>query len=162
PKRPGWVHERRILLEGFHRVAGLDEVGRGCLAGPVVVAAVGFTPGGRIQGGNDSKLLTSDRRDPGLREILRPPSAWSNGAADADEIDRVNILNATRRAMERAVTGLILAPDHLLIDAVRLPAVAIPQTPLTKGDRISVSIAAASVVAKVVRDRVMEYYDRLY
>ena len=128
----------------------------------MVVAAVILRVGSRIQGVNDSKLLGAAQRERLLREILRRAEAWSIGAADAGEIDGINILNATRMAMKRAVMALPVEPDHLLIDAVALPEIQMPQTSLIKGDRISVSIAAASVVAKVVRDRVMEYYDRIY
>jgi ribonuclease HII len=143
-------------------VAGLDEVGRGCLAGPVVVAAVILRPGRRLEGLNDSKLLTALQREALFRVILRTAVGWGIGAADAEEIDHINILNATRQAMSRAVEALAEPPDHLLIDALRLPAISIPQTSVVHGDRLSVSIAAASVVAKVVRDRVMERYDRLF
>jgi len=143
-------------------VAGLDEAGRGSLAGPVVAAAVVLGRRFRADGINDSKLLTPRQRDALLRVILRGAEAWSIGSADAKEIDRNNILVATRMAMARALEALRIRPDHLLIDAVRLPAEGIGQTPLIKGDRISVSIAAASIVAKVIRDRIMEHYDRLY
>jgi ribonuclease HII len=140
----------------------MDEVGRGCLAGPVIAAAVILKEGSRLPGVNDSKLVPAGRREQLMREILRSAAAWAIGAADASEIDRVNILNATRLAMKRAVEALPIEPDHLLIDAVRLPDVPIAQTPLIRGDRISMSIAAASIAAKVVRDRVMEFYDRIY
>ncbi|HZI93990.1 MAG TPA: ribonuclease HII [Patescibacteria group bacterium] len=162
PSRPGWAHERRIERDGFRHVAGLDEVGRGSLAGPVVVAAVILRPGARLEGVNDSKLLSPGRREVMARLILRSAAAWGLGAADAGEIDELNILNATRLAMTRAVAALPGRPDHLLIDAVTLPGVGIAQTSLIKGDRISVTIAAASVVAKVMRDRLMGYYDRKY
>jgi ribonuclease HII len=128
----------------------------------VVVAAVILAPGRRLEGLNDSKLLTAPQREVLFRLILRTAVGWGIGAADAEEIDHVNILNATRQAMGRAVEALPEPPDHLLIDALRLPAVAIPQTSVVHGDRLSVSIAAASVLAKVVRDRVMERYDRLF
>lgn len=147
---------------GFRRVGGMDEVGRGCLAGPVVAAVVILREGSRLEGVNDSKLVPAGRREELIREILRCSEAWGVGAAGSDEIDSMNILNATRLAMKRAVEALPVEPDHLLVDAVRLPEVPIAQTPLIRGDRISISIAAASIAAKVVRDRVMEYYDRLY
>jgi ribonuclease HII len=147
---------------GFGLVAGIDEVGRGCLAGPVVAAAVILRGRRGLEGVNDSKLLTPARREELMRRILRHAAAWSLGSADAGEIDAINILNATRLAMERAVAGLPARPDHLLIDAVMLRELPMPQTSIIKGDRISMSIAAASIVAKVSRDRLMEYYDRLY
>ena len=143
-------------------MAGIDEVGRGSLAGPVVAAAVIMEPGCRLPDVNDSKLLTAGRREELLRRILRIARAWGVGAAEAREIDDINILNATRLAMRRAVEALHVQPDHLLIDAVVLADVPVAQTAITKGDRISVSIAAASIVAKVVRDRVMDYFDRIY
>lgn len=162
PARPGWSHEREIASAGFTCVAGIDEVGRGSLAGPVVAAAVILRPGTRLSGVNDSKLLTPEQREALLRPILRSARAWGFGAAGADEIDGINILNATRLAMRRAVEALHVQPDHLLIDAVTLSGFPYSQTAIIKGDRISVSIAAASVLAKVVRDRAMVYFDRMY
>lgn len=159
---PSWAHERRVARLGYRCVAGLDEVGRGCLAGPVIVGAIVLRAGRGPAGINDSKLLTASRREALMRDILRSAEAWSIGTADAEEIDRINILNATRVAMGRAVEQLPVRPDHLLLDAVRLPDVPISQTPLIRGDRLSISIAAASIVAKVVRDRVMRYYDRMF
>jgi len=162
PVRPGWSHERDRASVGFTCVAGIDEVGRGCLAGPVVAAAVVLRPGCRLPGVNDSKLLTAAEREALLRPILRSARAWGFGAAGAREIDDINILNATRLAMRRAVEALHVRPDHLLIDAIFLHDMPVAQTAIVKGDRISVSIAAASILAKVVRDRVMDYFDRLY
>lgn len=161
-QRPDWSRERRLTRSGFMRIAGLDEAGRGCLAGPVVAAAVILRPGAAVPGLNDSKLLTAGQRERVLRLILRNAVAWSLGAADAEEIDRVNILNATRTAMRRAVEALPAAPDHLLVDALSLPEVPLPQMGVVGGDRLSVSIAAASIVAKVSRDRLMLYYHRRY
>lgn len=143
-------------------VAGLDEVGRGSLAGPVIAAAVILKPGARLVGVNDSKLLSAARREALVWDILRGCETWGLGAASAEEIDRVNILCATRLAMKRATEALAVRPDHLLIDAVRLPDVEVPQVSLIGGDRLSLSIASASIVAKVVRDKVMRFYDRLY
>ena len=128
----------------------------------MVAAAVILRTRRGLEGVNDSKLLTPARREELLPRILRQAAAWSLGAADAWEIDAINILNATRLAMRRAVAGLPTAPDHLLIDAVTLRELPMPQTSIIRGDRISLSIAAASIVAKVSRDRLMEYYDRLY
>jgi len=159
---PGWTHERRVSGGGCRRIAGLDEVGRGCLAGPVIVAAVILNPARTPRGIRDSKLLTPARREALLRAILRTAEAWSIGASDAPEIDAINILNATKKAMTRAIETLSIRPDHLLIDALTLPEVGIAQTPITHGDRVCMSIAAASIVAKVVRDRVMDHYDQLF
>src|SRR5262245_38832740 len=122
-------------MAGHACVAGVDEVGRGCLAGPVVVAAVVLKPGQRLKGLHDSKLLTELQRESLFRLILRAADGWGIGSSDAEEIDRINILNATREAMRRAVEALPTRPDHLLIDAVRLPAVPIEQTSVVHGDR---------------------------
>ncbi|MGH9867563.1 MAG: ribonuclease HII [Candidatus Polarisedimenticolia bacterium] len=162
PAPPGWRYEREAREAGCALVAGMDEVGRGCLAGPVVAAAVILEPGRRFDGLHDSKLMTPSQRETLFRVILRKAEAWGIGAVDAVEIDHINILNATREAMQRAVADLPIRPDHLLIDALRLPAIPIAQTSVIHGDRLCVSIAAASVIAKVVRDRVMEHYDRMY
>ena len=159
---PGWSYEVDLGRRGFASVAGLDEVGRGCLAGPVLAAAVILKRGAGLAGVNDSKLLSATRREALVRDILRGCEAWGLGAACAEEIDRINILGATRLAMRRATEALAIRPDHLLIDAVKLPDVAIPQVSLIGGDRLSLSIAAASIVAKVVRDKVMKFYDRVY
>jgi ribonuclease HII len=128
----------------------------------VVVAAVILEPGSRFEEVNDSKLMTSCARERVMKELLRRSVAWGIGAVDADEIDRINILRATRMAMKRAMEALPVKPDHLLIDALEIPEIPIPQTSLVGGDRRSVSVAAASVLAKVVRDRVMDYFDRRY
>ncbi|HET9481103.1 MAG TPA: ribonuclease HII [Candidatus Polarisedimenticolia bacterium] len=159
---PDWTYERRLARRGCRHVAGMDEAGRGCLAGPVVAVALVMRPGCGPGGVTDSKLLTPARRDALLPGILHAATDWGIGAADAGEIDAINILEATRQAMRRAVEALRFPPDHLLIDAVRLPGVGIQQTSLIRGDRISSSIAAASIVAKVVRDRLMHYYDRMF
>lgn len=140
----------------------MDEVGRGCLAGPVVVTAVILEAGSEIEGVNDSKLLTAGARERIMRTVLRRAVAWGIGTSDADEIDRINILQATHLAMKRAVEALTVTPDHLLIDALSIPEIPIEQTPLVRGDRRSISIAAASIVAKVIRDKVMESFDRRY
>jgi ribonuclease HII len=162
PDRPSWSNERRLARQGCGAVAGIDEVGRGSLAGPVVAAAVVLKAGARLPGVNDSKLLSAQRREVLMREILRNARDWGIGAADAQEIDTINILNATRRAMGRAVEALRVRPDHLLIDAVELDEVPIAQSSMIRGDRLCISIAAASIVAKVVRDRVMGFYERLF
>jgi len=140
----------------------MDEVGRGSLAGPVLAAAVVLKSSDVPEGIRDSKMLSPTRRSNLFRAILRAAEMWSVGAASALEIDTVNILEATRRAMTRAVEGLPRPPDHLLIDALRLPDVPIDQTAVMYGDRICLSIAAASIVAKVTRDRIMEEYGRRF
>ncbi|HET6372024.1 MAG TPA: ribonuclease HII [Candidatus Polarisedimenticolia bacterium] len=159
---PDWSHERRLRARGYACVAGLDEVGRGSLAGPVVVAAVVLRGGRRLAGVHDSKLLTATTRERLVGDILACAESWGIGSVEAEEIDRINIANATRKAMMRALAALRVHPDHLLIDAVALPEAGVPQTVLIGGDRLSKSIASASILAKVVRDEIMTNYDRLF
>jgi ribonuclease HII len=141
---------------GFVRVAGLDEVGRGCLAGPVVAAAVILDPGRHVPGLADSKLLTAQARDRLYDVILRRALAWAVGSADPQEIDRYNIHRASLRAMARAVTALAPLPDLVLVDAFHVDGLPMAQCGLVGGDRRSAAIAAASIVAKVTRDRLMD------
>lgn len=153
--------ERQARADGFHAVAGVDEVGRGALFGPVVAAAVILDPGDRIQGLNDSKLLEAAERERLNDHILRRARACSIAACDAGLIDAINILEASRRAMRAAVAALAPAPDLLLVDAVTLdwPGA---QRPLIHGDARSISIAAASIVAKVHRDALMARWDAIF
>ena len=158
----GWSHEEKAWAEGRLRVAGLDEVGRGALAGPVVVAAVIFAPATHLEGLRDSKALSPARREKlavVIREVAR---AWAIGVSDAALVDRVNVLEATLVAMRDALGQLAPAPDLLLLDALRLPGTTIPQRRLVQGDRISASIAAASILAKVERDRRMVEFARIH
>ena len=148
-------YERAAWRSGLKQVAGVDEAGRGPLAGPVVAAAVILDPDRRIKGLDDSKLLTPARRESLFAEILERARGVGTGIVDPQTIDRVNILEATRLAMLAALRKLSPRPELVLIDALRLPALALPQKPLVKGDRRSASIAAASIVAKVTRDRLM-------
>jgi ribonuclease HII len=143
-------------------VAGLDEAGRGPIAGPVVAAAVILPPDLRIQGLKDSKKLTEKQRQSIFRELLCDAADIGVGISDVDVIDRVNILEATKLAMAAAIEDLSTRPEMLLIDAVRLPAVKIEQNSPYKGESLSASIAAASVVAKVIRDGIMEDYHGTY
>lgn len=147
---------------GFRSVAGLDEAGRGPLAGPVVAAAVILPRRCRIQALHDSKQLSEATRERLYDEILARALGVGLGTANAQEIDDLNILEATRLAMQRALTALARPPDCLLIDAVTLPRVPLPQRPIIKGDALSRSIAAASIVAKVHRDRLMLDYHQDY
>jgi len=147
--------ENRMRQCGFTRIAGVDEVGRGCLAGPVVAAAVVLDPARRVPGLRDSKLLSAAGRERLYRLVTARAAAWAVGQASADEIDRLNIHRASLLAMRRAVEGLVPPPDLLLVDAFHIPDVAIPQRGLIRGDVRSASIAAASIVAKVTRDRLM-------
>ncbi len=147
---------------GFERLAGVDEAGRGPLAGPVVAAAVILPPGFILEGLRDSKALTPAQRDQFFDLIQRQAIAVGVGVVEAEEIDRVNILRATFRAMSEAVDLLNPAPQALLIDGPWGIGHPLPQFPLVKGDARSQSIAAASVVAKVHRDRLMLRYHEMY
>lgn len=147
---------------GYARVAGLDEAGRGPLAGPVVAAAVILPRRCALVGLNDSKQVPETERERLYEEISRRAVALAVGVVGVPEIDRLNILEATRLAMRRAVRALRPAPDYLLIDAAGLPDLLIPQRAIIKGDGLSVSIAAASILAKVTRDRLMREYHRQF
>lgn len=147
---------------GYRFVAGLDEAGRGPLAGPVVAAAVILPRRCQLAGLNDSKQLTEMERERLYDEIRRRAVGIGVGQASEREIDAMNILEATRLAMYRAIQALPARPDYLLLDAIELSAVSLPQRAIIKGDTLSVSIAAASVVAKVTRDRLMGDYHRQY
>ena len=153
--------ERRLWGRGVVRVAGVDEVGRGCLAGPVMAAAVVFPRSVEIPGLDDSKKLTPDRREQLLDEIGRQAEAVGVGRVEAADIDRLNILQASLEAMRRALVALECEPQHVLVDGKHTPGSGWPETGVVNGDGRSLSIAAASVVAKVHRDRLMvEYSDR--
>jgi ribonuclease HII len=147
---------------GYRLVAGLDEAGRGPLAGPVVAAAVILPRRCRLAGLNDSKQLTEQERERLYDEIRRRAVGIGVGQASEREIDAMNILESTRLAMGRAIQALPFLPDCLLLDALELPAVHLPQRAIVKGDALSVSIAAASIIAKVTRDRLMDEYHRRY
>src|SRR5262249_44693397 len=143
-------------------VAGVDEAGRGPLAGPVVAAAVILDPGAVVRGGDDSKLLLPEVRERLYAMITTRAIAVGVGIADPETIDRINILEATRDAMRQALAALVRAPELVLTDFVALAGLAAPQRNLVGGDRRSASVAAASIVAKVTRDRLMAEADRLY
>jgi ribonuclease HII len=155
-------HERELRLAGFRRIAGIDEVGRGSLAGPVVAAAVILPDRHRIKGLRDSKVLPRARREALYEQILDRADAVGVGCMEVEVIDRINILEATRLAMREALGHLAEAPDHLVIDALSLRDVDLPQRPIIDGDAISASIAAASIVAKVTRDRICAEFDARY
>jgi ribonuclease HII len=155
PTTPDFATETTLHDSGAARVAGVDEAGRGPLAGPVVAAAVILDPGRIPPGLNDSKKLTAAARNR-LFDALHQVAEVSVGLASVAEIDAINILRASHLAMCRALDGLASAPDHALIDGNLLPRdLPCPGTPLVKGDARSLSIAAASIVAKVSRDRIM-------
>jgi ribonuclease HII len=143
---------------GFRRIAGLDEAGRGPLAGPVVAAVVILPRRCSLDVLDDSKLLSADQRQSLFTAITSHAQDWGIGTASEHEIDELNILGATRLAGYRAIQNLDTPPDYLLLDALKIPTVFIRQRPVIKGDQLSVSIAAASILAKVTRDRIMDTY----
>src|SRR3954462_10042054 len=147
--------ENALRRVGFVHVAGCDEVGRGCLAGPVVAAAVVLHPDRAIPGVCDSKLVPAIQRERLFERILKLAAAWSVAGADPTEIDLINIHQASLRAMQRAVLALVPLPDIVLVDAFRVPELPMAQRGVVHGDRRCSAIAAASIVAKVTRDRGM-------
>jgi ribonuclease HII len=153
--------ERELRTRGYMCVAGVDEVGRGSLFGPVMAAAVILSPERPVRGLNDSKLLEPERRETLAGRIRERAVAWAVAAVDAATIDSINIYQASRLAMRLAVARLHPAPDFLLIDAVPID-LSLPQRPLIKGDARCHAIAAASIVAKVHRDECMRVWDRVF
>lgn len=157
------IREHRLTAEGFAPVAGIDEAGRGPLAGPVVVAAVILPPRFVLAGLDDSKKLTAKARERLYAEITTQPDIrWTSIAISPQEIDRLNILGATHSGMRAVVEQLSPRPAHALIDGLPVSSFPCPQTAMVGGDGISLSIAAASVIAKVERDRIMLECDRLH
>ncbi len=154
--------EAALHRRGFRRIAGLDEVGRGCLAGPVVAAAVVLDPGELIRGLRDSKKLAPAARQRLARQIIGRSEACAIGLVDAEDIDRSDILRATYEAMRRAVSSLRIRPEFLLVDALTIPDVPIPQRGIIRGDDSTASIAAASILAKVYRDHLMRSLHTAY
>ena len=147
--------ENAIRRLGYVHVAGVDEVGRGCLAGPVVAGAVVLRPDVYVAGVADSKVLTPALRERLYPEIVEAAIAWSVAVIEADEIDRINIHRASLKAMRDAVMSLVPLPGFVVVDGFRIPDLWIPQRPIPGGDRRSTAIAAASILAKVTRDRLM-------
>ena len=159
----GYEYEKKALEQGFKSICGIDEAGRGPLAGPVFAAAVILPVGLEIEGLNDSKKLSEKKRESLFDVIISNASAYSVAYADHAEIDEINILNATFLAMTRAVNGLKSPADFALVDGNRVPkGLSVPCETIVKGDGISASIAAASILAKVSRDRVMKKADEIY
>ncbi len=154
--------ERLFHDQGFKLVAGTDEVGRGCLAGPVVAAAVILPSEFVLVGLTDSKKLSKDQRQSLVPDIERQALSFSIASVSPEEIDRINILQASLRAMALAIQGLSIKPHAVLVDGNQPVPVSIPQKTVVKGDSRSISIAAASVIAKVYRDRLMEDFDSRY
>ena len=161
PRRRGRSSARRAAENalrrlGFARIAGVDEAGRGCLAGPVVAAAVVLSSR-RLVGLRDSKLLTAAARERLYDRIVDSCLAWGVGVRGPEEIDRINVHQASLAAMRDALVGLAPLPDFVLVDAFRVPALFIPQRGVVGGDRLCACIAAASIIAKVTRDRLMAH-----
>ena len=154
-------YEEELWRSGYSLIAGMDEVGRGPLAGPVTVACCIMDPKAIVEGVNDSKKLTEKKRERLFPELIEHAVGYSVISIDNEEIDRLNILNATKQAMKRCVYSLFPVPDMLLVDAVD-DDFGVPHRSIIHGDALSYSIAAASVIAKVTRDRMMVEYDRLY
>ena len=155
-RRCGFRYEKKLRATGVARIAGIDEAGRGALAGPVVAAAAILPGKFRHRRLNDSKQLGPELREEIYAELVSNPEVrWTVGVVDSIEIDRINILRASHRAMRMAIEGLLEPPEHVLIDGLPVIPFPLPQTAIIDGDCISLSIAAASVIAKVTRDRMM-------
>ena len=154
--------EDELRAQGYCAVAGVDEVGRGALCGPVMAAAVILDPGRPIEGVCDSKMLLPQAREEVYERIVGAALGWCAAAVEADEIDRVNIHRAALTAMRRAVLGLARPPDYVIVDAFVIPDLPCPQRPIRHGDARCAAIAAASIVAKVTRDRIMSDLHRTY
>ena len=155
-------YERALYAKGYEFVCGIDEAGRGPLCGPVVAAAVILKKEDHIEGVNDSKKLTEKKREELFEIIKERAVAWSVGIVDEETIDRINILEATRLAMKKAVEGLSKKPDFALVDAEKKVPIDVPYSPIIKGDALSESIAAASIIAKVTRDHMIIELDKEY
>jgi ribonuclease HII len=162
PKQPMDFFERQCYRAGYRNIAGIDEAGRGPLAGPVVAAAVIFPRGWMSDEIVDSKRLSAQRREELFEKVLSSARSVGIGVVGEGEIDRTNILQATLAAMKMAVLKLSPLPDHLLVDGMNGIPIGMPQKLIRKGDAISISIAAASIIAKVTRDRIMMKYHERY
>ena len=156
-----YEYEDKIYKEGYTYIAGVDEAGRGPLAGPVVAAAVILKKGARLKYVNDSKQLSEKQREKALEEIKKHAVSISIAISSVEEIDRINIYRATREAMQSAIDKLSIKPEFVLIDAMPMEMM-IPSMSIIKGDTLSISIAAASIVAKTTRDKYMEEMDKLF
>lgn len=155
-------YERALYAKGYEFICGIDEAGRGPLCGPVVAAAVILKKDDHIEGVNDSKKLSEKKREELFETIKERAVAWSVGIVDEETIDRINILEATRLAMKKAVEGLSQKPDFALVDAEKKVPIDVPYSPIIKGDALSESIAAASIIAKVTRDHMIIELDKEY
>ncbi len=156
-------YEEELYNQGIKIIAGIDEAGRGPLAGPVVVGCVIMPRESKIEGVNDSKKISEAKRERLYEQITSEAIAWNVGIVDQKEIDKINILNATKKALTTAIKGLNIRPDRILVDALQgIDTNGISYTSIIKGDAKNYSIAAASIVAKVTRDRIMLEWDKLY
>lgn len=154
--------ERSLREKGYTLIAGVDEAGRGPLAGPVVAAAAILRLDTNIIDLKDSKLLSERKREAVYEQVIKTAVSYAFDVVDKDYIDEHNILNATLYAMKKAVEKLSVKPDFILVDAVKIPGVVIPQQAVIHGDNLCACIAAASIIAKVERDRIMKNYDKIY
>lgn len=155
--------EQKIYQTGIKNILGIDEAGRGPLAGPVVVGAVILKPDSFIEGVNDSKKVSEKKRELLYEKITEEAIDWSVGIVSQEEIDEINILNATKKALKIAITNLKVKPDRIVVDALEnMDTCGIPYTSIIKGDAKVYSISAASIIAKVTRDRIMREYDEIY
>ena len=155
--------ENELYLKGAKKICGIDEAGRGPLAGPVVVAAAIMPEDSFIEGVNDSKKVSEKKREKLYDEITSSAIAWGVGIIEPQEIDDINILNATKKGLTKALKELVEKPDIILVDALTgIDTLGIPYQSIIKGDAKSYSIAAASIIAKVTRDRIMRQWDEIY
>lgn len=155
--------EENLYEQGCHSICGIDEAGRGPLAGPVVVAAVIMPRNSMIEGVNDSKKVSEKKREVLYEQILQEAISYGIGIIDQKEIDNINILNATKKGLTTAVQALTVKPDRIIVDALEhIDTCHIPYTSIIKGDAKCYSIAAASIIAKVTRDRIMRQWDEIY
>jgi ribonuclease HII len=166
PAEPDLTFELPLWKGGVFAVAGIDEAGRGALAGPVAAGAVVLPPEENVRqwlgGVRDSKQMTPDQRESAREKIIHYATAWGVGLATSQEIDQLGILPATYLAACRALDALHIHPEHLLLDYLKLPGISIPQTALVKGDCRSLSIAAASILAKTSRDAILREFEHTY
>jgi len=155
--------ERNLYKTGLQYIAGIDEAGRGPLAGPVVVGIAIMRPDSFIEGVNDSKKVSEKKRELLFEQITEEAIDWAVGIVDPKEIDEINILNATKKALHMAITSLKVKPERILVDALEhIDTCGVPYTSVIKGDAKIYSISAASIIAKVTRDRMMQEYDEIY
>lgn len=155
--------ENNLHSTGLKYIAGIDEAGRGPLAGPVVVGIAIMKPDSFIEGVNDSKKLSEKKREQLYEQIISEAIDWAVGIVDQKEIDEINILNATKKALHMAISNLKVNPDRILVDALEhIDTYGIPYTSIIKGDAKIYSISVASIIAKVTRDRIMQKYDEIY